>query len=178
VTVAIRPELARDRDASLELERAAFDSEAEAAIVEAVRDEPGSFALVAVDEGRVIGHVQLSRARIGAQEALALGPIGVRPDRQGAGIGSLLVSAALDAAGARGEVAVILLGDPGWYPRFGFRAASELGLRNPFVGVQEDGFEIHEEDFMVAILDEEASFAGPVRFHPAFGEPSAGGAFG
>jgi putative acetyltransferase len=173
VTVAIRPELAEDRDASLEVERLAFGSEGEAAIVEAVHDEPGSFALVAVDDGQVIGHVQLSRARIGAEEALALGPIGLRPDRQGAGIGSLLVSAALDAARERGEVAVILLGDPGWYPRFGFRAGSELGLRNPYAGVQDDGFEIHEEDFMVAILDEEASFAGPVRWHPAFGEPPA-----
>jgi putative acetyltransferase len=126
-----------------------------------------------VDDDHIIGHVQLSRARIGAAEALALGPIGVRPDRQGAGIGSLLVSAALGFARERGEVAVILLGDPGWYPRFGFRAGSELGLRNPYVGLQDDGFEIHEEDFMVVILDEEASFAGPVRWHPAFGEPLA-----
>jgi predicted N-acetyltransferase YhbS len=65
--------------------------------VEAIRDEPGSFALVGVDDGQIIGHVQLSRARIGAEAVLAMGPIGVRPDRQGEGIGSLLVAAALDS---------------------------------------------------------------------------------
>jgi predicted N-acetyltransferase YhbS len=73
---------------------------------------------------------------------------------------------------------VIVLGDPGWYPRFGFRAGRELDLRNPCVGVQEDGFEVHEGDFMVAVLDEEARLADPVRWHPAFGEPHARAPFG
>ena len=49
------------------------------AIVEAVRDEEGSFALVAEEDGELVGHIQLSRAWVGENPLLALGPIGVVP---------------------------------------------------------------------------------------------------
>jgi predicted N-acetyltransferase YhbS len=61
--------------------------------------------------------------------------------------GSTLVQAALVAARERGEIAVILLGNPAFYPRFGVVAGAVFGLRNPFTGVQEDGFVVAEEDF-------------------------------
>jgi putative acetyltransferase len=145
---------------------------AEVAIVLAVRDLEGSFALVAEDRGQIIGHVQVSRAWIGEEPVVALGPIGVLPERQGAGVGSALVEAALDEARRRGESAVILLGSPAFYPRFGFVAGTELGLANPFTGIREGGFVVREEDFMVAPLHERSrSLSGPVRWHPAFGEP-------
>jgi putative acetyltransferase len=174
MSVEIRLERPEDRRASLAVERAAFGAsgDAEAAIVEAVRDDEGSFALVADDDGDVVAHVQLSRAWIGEDAVLALGPIGVVPDRQGEGIGSALMRAALEEARARDGTAVILLGDPAFYPRYGFEPASALGWRNPFTGVQPDGFVIEEEDFMVAVLDDRArALAGPVRWHPAFGQP-------
>jgi putative acetyltransferase len=169
----VRPEGLRDRDASLEVERLAFGSDEEADIVEAVRDEPGSFALVADEDGAVVGHVQFSRAWIGETAVLALGPVGVLPERQGQGIGSELIRAGLNEARSRGEAAVILLGDPAFYPRFGFEPGSAFGLANPFAGVRRDGFEIREEDFMVARLGK-ARLSGDVRWHPAFGEPVAG----
>ena len=80
----------------------------------------------------------------------------------------------MDAAAAearhRQEIAVILLGDPRLYPKFGYEPASRFGLRNPFTGVQPDGFEIAEEDFMILPLDGRAAeLAGEVRWHPAFG---------
>src|SRR5262245_24345952 len=142
-------------------------------IVEAVRDDDGSFALVAEEEGAVVGHVQFSRAWIGEVAVLALGPVGVLPDRRGRGVGSELIREGLEEARSRGEAAVILLGDPAFYPRFGFEPASAFGLSNPYTGVLPDGFEIAEEDFMVARLAE-ARLAGEVRWHPAFGEPVAG----
>jgi putative acetyltransferase len=163
--VWVRIEEQQDRRVSLEIETLAFGGPEEAAIVERVRDEDGSFALVAVDGELVVGHVQLSRAWIGEQAVLALGPIGVHPDRQGVGIGSSLVPAALDEARRRGEVAVILLGSPDFYPRFGFRPASRWGLRNAFTGLQEDGF------MLAPLVDPAPSFAGEVRWHPAFGQP-------
>jgi putative acetyltransferase len=156
VSWAIRPERPEDRDRSLEIERLAFGSEDEVAIVEGVRDDDGSFALVAEQDGDLLGHVQLSRAWIGDNAVLALGPIGVLPDRQGQGIGSALIWAALEHAKANGETAVILLGSQAFYPRFGFEPASGLGWRNPFAGEQPDGFVISEEDFMVAVLEERA----------------------
>jgi hypothetical protein len=61
-----------DREATLQIERLAFGSDGEAAIVEAVRDEAGSFALVAEEDGEVIGHVQFSRVRIGEDRVVAL----------------------------------------------------------------------------------------------------------
>ena len=130
----IRPELATDREVSLEVEREAFGEPEEAAIVEVVRDLDGSFALVADDDGAIVGHVQMSRAWIGVEPVLSLGPIGVLPARQGEGIGSSLVRAALQAARERGETAVILLGSQAFYPRFGFRAGSTFGLREPVRG--------------------------------------------
>lgn len=169
----IRPERPEDRDRSLEIEQLAFDSDEEVAIVEGVRDDVGSFALVAELDGELVGHVQLSRAWIGENAVLALGPIGVLPDRQGQGIGSALMWGALEAAKANGEAAVILLGSQAFYPRFGFEPASGLGWRNPFTGVHPDGFVIREEDFMVAVLDGRArDFSGEVRWHVAFGQAS------
>jgi putative acetyltransferase len=169
--VIVRLETAADRDSSVEVERAAFGTTEEARIVEQVRDEPGSFALVADDGREVVGHVQLSSAWVGQDEVLALGPIGVLPDRQRRGIGTALVAAALEEGRARGAAAVILLGDPAYYGRRGFEPAARFGLRNPFAGVTENGFEIAEEDLQIAILDAErvAAMAGDVRWHPAFG---------
>jgi putative acetyltransferase len=131
VSFEIRLERDDDRERSLHIERLAFGSDEEPAIVEAVRDEEGSFALVAEADGELVGHVQLSRAWVGGDAVLALGPIAVRPDRQGQGIGSALMAASLEEARARGEVAVILLGSPAFYPRFGFEPAARFGLRNP-----------------------------------------------
>jgi putative acetyltransferase len=168
--VNVRLERSEDREASLEVKREAFGGEAEARIVIAVRDEAGSFAFVAEESGVVIGHVQLSRAWAGGTPILALGPIGVRPDHQGHGIGRALIEAAVAEARSRGEIAVILLGDPRLYPRFGFEPASSYGLRNPFTGVTDNGFVIREEDFMLLPLDDRArTLAGEVRWHPAFG---------
>ena len=84
-----------------------------------------------------------------------------------------MILAGLEEARSRGEAAVILLGDPAFYPRFGFEPGSAFGLANPFAGVRPDGFEIAEEDFMVARLGE-ARLAGEVRWHPAFGRSVAG----
>ncbi|MGZ8580278.1 MAG: GNAT family N-acetyltransferase [Actinomycetota bacterium] len=167
----VRLESPIDRLASVEVERAAFGQPLESTIVEAVRDEAGSFAVVAEVDGDIVGHVQMSRARVGETDVLALGPIGVLLDRRRRGIGSSLVRAALDEAGRRGESAVILLGDPSYYGPLGFVPASRYGLRNPFAGTQDEGFVIAEEDFQIAVLDEAraACLAGAVRWHPAFG---------
>ncbi len=169
----VRLEEPAARDASLEVERLAFGSEEEPAIVEAVRDEEGSFAMVAEDEGAIVGHVQLSRAWVGETPVLALGPVGVRPERQREGIGSALIRAGVDEAARRGEVAVILVGDPAFYPRVGFEPGAAFGLRNPFAGVGEGEFVIAEEDFMLVPLGDEARrLRGIVRWHPAFGQPA------
>jgi putative acetyltransferase len=66
------------------------------------------------------------------RRVLSLAPVAVLPDRQSQGIGSSLVRAAVDIADGRGEPLVLLIGHPGYYPRFGFVQARPLGLEPPF----------------------------------------------
>lgn len=89
-----------------------------------------ALSLVAVD-GDVVGHVVCTRAHIGPDAALGLGPISVDPARQGQGIGSALMHAVLGAADALDEPLVVLLGDPAYYAHFGFRLAAEYGVTPP-----------------------------------------------
>jgi putative acetyltransferase len=87
-------------------------------------------SLVAVADGAVVGHVCVTRATLlpGDRPALGLGPLGVRESHQRRGVGSALMHAVLGAADALDEGVVVLLGHPGYYPRFGFRPAAELGI--------------------------------------------------
>jgi len=105
----------------------------EATLVGRLRADPGwipGLSLVAVDDD-VIGHAVCTRGYVDAVPALGLGPVSVRPDRQGEGIGSALVRALLDLADARGEPLVALLGEPAYYSRFGFAAAAGQGIEAP-----------------------------------------------
>ncbi len=85
-------------------------------------------------DGAVTGHVLCSRGHVGAAPVLALGPLSVHPDQQRRGAGSALMHAVLGAADALGEPLVALLGDPGYYARFGFRPAAEHGVIAPVPG--------------------------------------------
>jgi putative acetyltransferase len=88
-------------------------------------------SFTAVTDDGVVGHVTASRATVGAEPVVAVGPVGVLPDRQGAGIGSALMEAHLAAADAAAVPLVGLLGAPQYYGRFGFRPARELGVVAP-----------------------------------------------
>ncbi len=98
-------------------------------------------ALVArdVDTGAIVGSVRLWSVVLGdgiegdAREALMLGPIGVDRQAQGQGVGSKLMRHVLAEAAFRGHAAVILVGDPEYYERFGFdgRLVAELRLPGP-----------------------------------------------
>jgi putative acetyltransferase len=79
----------------------------------------------------VIGHVLCTRGHVGATPVLGLGPLSVRPDWQRRGVGSALVHAILGAADALDEPLVALLGDPGYYGRFGFRLSKEYRIDPP-----------------------------------------------
>jgi putative acetyltransferase len=144
----IRPETPADASAVRAVNEAAFPTGVEADLVERIRASPGYVAdltLVAVvqpadpssagmapatDAPHIVGHLMLSRITIGGSDepVLALAPMAVRPDWQRRGVGSALVRAALDAAEAREELLVVVLGHPWFYPRFGFKPASRYGI--------------------------------------------------
>ncbi len=132
----VRRERPADHGTVEALHRAAFPTDVEARLLAELREDAGflpHLSLVAEDGGDVVGHVIATRGWIeplGAP-ALGLGPIGVRPQRQGGGVGTVLVHALVAVAEAAGERLVLLLGDPGWYRRFGFVAATDLGVEPP-----------------------------------------------
>ena len=136
MSLAYRPERPADHDAIRRVHAAAFaPSEVEAPLVDALRaagDLVVPLSLVAEDDTGVVGHVAISRATAGGADVLALGPLGVLPERQGEGIGSALTRAALAAAAATDYPLVALLGHADYYPRFGFEPAGALGLRCPY----------------------------------------------
>ena len=89
-------------------------------------------SLVAEDSsGAVVGHVVCSRGWIAETEVVGLGPIAVRPDQQGCGVGSALMHAVVAAAEALDVAAVVLLGSTEYYPRFGFVPGSSVGVESP-----------------------------------------------
>ncbi len=84
------------------------------------------------------------------------------PDRQRRGAGQAAVRAVLDAARLRGESLVLVLGDPGYYRRFGFVPASRYGIRA--------GFEVPDEAMMALVLDGSAPVPqGTIQYPAAFG---------
>lgn len=127
--------LAFARDPATGVQRAP-DDVVEARLVDRLRADTGflpHLALVAVADDAVVGHGIATRGWVqpGGVPALGLGPLGVLPEAQGSGVGTVLVHALLAVAEAAGESLVVLLGDPGYYRRFGFEAAAELGICAP-----------------------------------------------
>jgi putative acetyltransferase len=163
----LRAERADDHPAITRVTTAAFGSEREARMIDAIRSSDGfvpEVSLVAEVDGRIVGHVILSYVGLeGAdRRVLELGPMSVKPERQRAGIGSALVREALRGAEARGEPLVLVLGHPSYYPRFGFRPAAELRIHPPDQGIPAKAF------MAIALSAYDPDLRGRVIFPPAF----------
>ncbi len=133
----IRPETNQDRTAIWHVNEAAFNGEAEANLVDALRD--GGFvevSLVAEIDDLIVGHILFSRlsiiTRMGTVEAVSIAPMAVLPSHQRRGIGSKLVLTGLEACRERGHKIVVVLGHPEFHPRFGFSADLARPLENQF----------------------------------------------
>lgn len=131
----IRRETPEDFTAIHDLTAAAFapmtfSDGTEAALTDDLRrDGDLTLSLVAEDDnGEIIAHIAFSPVTIGGQHAdwFGLGPVSVRPDKQGQGIGRAIIEAGLDQMRTAGAAGVALTGNPAIYARFGF--AGEVGL--------------------------------------------------
>jgi len=89
-----------------------------------------AISLVAEVEGAVVGHVAISPVALssGASGWFGLGPISVLPEHQSLGVGTQLVREALRLLRDRGASGCVVLGDPGYYRRFGFQVDPNLAL--------------------------------------------------
>ncbi|WP_323165922.1 N-acetyltransferase [Pseudomonas bubulae] len=134
--MTISKERPQDIEAISRLTEAAFRNEeysshTEHFIVNALRRTGQlSISLVAAEHDEILGHVAISPVSIssGVTGWYGLGPISVRPDRQGKGIGSALMRAALQQLRQQGAAGCVVLGDPAYYGRFGFKAHPGLEL--------------------------------------------------
>jgi putative acetyltransferase len=137
--VILRRERPDDRAAIHAVHAAAFSRSEEAVapeahLVDRLRSDGDivlALSILAECDDVVVGHVACSRGEIDGQPALGLGPLGVLPDHQRRGIGQALMHGVLAAADALDAPAVVLLGDPRYYRRFGFELAQPVGVDPP-----------------------------------------------
>ncbi len=163
----IRPEQEQDRPAVRQVNESAFERPAEADLVAAVRDQAAPvISLVAQDGDAIIGHILFSPVTLSAHKNLVLmglAPMAVVPELQHQGVGSALVRAGLEACRNLGAGAVMVLGHPQYYPRFGFSPAVGYGIRSEY--------SVPDDTFMVLELQPGSlrGVSGVVKYHAAFG---------
>jgi putative acetyltransferase len=160
----IRHEMASDIEAISAVTQAAFANhpishQTEHFIVKALRAAGAlTISLVAEMDGNVVGHIAFSPVTISdsSPEWYGLGPISVAPARQRQGIGTALMLEGLTRLKALGADGCVLVGDPGYYKRFGFRSYPELSHEG-----------VPPENLLVLPFGEHKP-RGFVVFHPGF----------
>jgi putative acetyltransferase len=158
----IREEQAEDEEQIRFLLRAAFSTDAESRLVDALRTNGKAvISFVAVRGEEVIGHVLFSPVTTSppvAANGIGLAPVAVLPSFQSQGIGSRLILTGLQFCQQLKFDYCVVLGSPKYYHRFGFETASEYGLKNDHGA---------DEEFMVICLTDKNA-AGVVHYAPEF----------
>src|SRR5690606_1642636 len=166
--MVIRDETGRDQDTVRALNEAAFDSGAEARLVDMLREQAKPLvSLVAEQDSFVVGHILFSPVTLSGHDDLkimGLAPMAVAPPHQRRGIGTSLVHAGLDRCRELGAGAVVVLGHPEFYPRFGFVPSTRFDIRSEY--------DVPEDVFMVTELKPGffRGVSGTIRYHAAFKE--------
>ena len=168
--MVIRQETEKDYDEVYAVVKAAFERAEhsdgnEQDLVAALR-KGGAFvpelSLVAQKDGRIVGHILLTKGSVGSRDVLVLAPLSVLPENQSQGIGSALMEAGRQAAEALGYDYITVLGSEDYYPWAGYIPAEQLGIRAPF--------EVPPENFMALRLREDAGpVSGVLRYAAEFG---------
>ena len=117
--------------------------------------------------GEIVGHIFCTRSQVLSDDGtiypvITFGPVSVRPDLQGQGIGSALIRKTLALAAETGFPGVIITGNPAYYSRFGFRPASDFGI------LYEDGSSFPALMALELVPGGLSDVSGRVSFAPAF----------
>lgn len=167
----IRPEHTEEYAAVEQIHRLAFAGELEAKVVARTRQSPQyipELSLVAVVEGRLVGHILFSQ--VGLQDdqgvmrtVMVLGPLAIHPDFQSRGAGKRLIEEGLSTLETMKVPLVLVRGHAHYYPRFGFVPSVQMDIRPPF--------EIAPEEYMAKRLSAYTpQYKGIVRYPAAFAE--------
>ena len=164
MNITIRSEIESDIERIYEITRAAFTNLAisnhtEQFIIRSLRDAKVlTVSLVAEVDNKVMGHIAFSPVTIsdGSPGWYGLGPISVVPELQNRGIGKSLMHEGLSCLKALGAKGCVLVGEPGYYERFGFRNLSDLILDNV------------PQKYFLALPFEKGKTRGAVVFHEGF----------
>ena len=163
----IRDELSSDIENIWEINTDAFETEDEANIVNALRSSGCTYiSLVAETEDKVVGHILFTPVELsGNQNNLkiaGLAPMAVSSQYQNKRIGSKLVKAGLDRCKSLGYNAVVVLGHPNYYPKFGFIPSVKFGIKSEY--------EVPDDVFMILELVQGSlkNHKGIIKYHEAF----------
>ena len=163
----IREEQASDINKIWTINSEAFDTAAEANLVNALRSSGCAYiSLVAETEKKVVGHILFTPVELtGSKDKLkimGLAPMAVLSQYQNKGIGSKLVKAGLKQCKSLGYDAVVVLGHADYYPKFGFVPSVRYGIKSEY--------QVPDEVFMIVELVPESlkNHSGVIKYHEAF----------
>ncbi len=168
----IRLEQASDIEKIWGVNADAFTTDVEANLVNTLRDSGCPMVSLVAEEGdQIVGHILFTPVELSSDGAavnnkdlklMGLAPMAVVSDYQKKGVGSQLIKAGLEHCNTLGVDAVVVLGHPDYYPRFGFVASVEYGIKV--------GLDVPEDVFMVQELKKGCldGRSGTIKFHEAF----------
>lgn len=168
VVTRIRPEQPADIQGTRAVNLAAFETSAEANLVDVLRERADPVVSLVADAGdAIVGHILFSPATLPGHPELrvmGLAPMAVAPARQRQGIGAALIHEGMEQCRRLGFGAIIVLGHADYYPRFGFKPASRFGLRSEY--------EVPDDVFMALELVQGSlkGTSGTIQYHPAFAD--------
>jgi putative acetyltransferase len=165
--IKIREERPADSKGVWEVNAAAFETEVEANLVNLIRESGIPYiSIVAEQDGKLTGHILFTPVELEGDDSglrlAGLGPMAVIPNLQNQGIGSELVRAGIEQCRLRGFDAIVVLGHPGYYPRFGFVPSVDYNIVSEY--------DVPEEAFMILELSKGClkGKQGRIKYHKAF----------
>ncbi len=166
--IQIRKERPGDEKAVFDVNFRAFGQDAEPKIVDELRKNcPEGVSLVAEEQGKIVGHILFTPARIETASkpvhGMTLAPLAVAPEYQRKGIGSALIEAGIETLRTSEIPFIVVLGHPDYYPKFGFEKASKYGIRCEYD-------QVPDEAFMIIVFQPKAmeGIRGTAKMRPEF----------